>query len=70
MDTQTQHRLISQIAQDQAFREALLKDPESTLAQNGYPVNEEVVKAIKQLSPETVDKIAKDLQDGFYQNCQ
>jgi restriction endonuclease Mrr len=72
MDIDTQRRLIGQIATDKAFRDAL-KDKnqiERTLAQNNYPVEPEVVDALKALSPEQMETIARDVEKGFTGKCQ
>jgi hypothetical protein len=69
MDAHAQQRLIGQIA-FKDFRENLLKDPENTLTAHGFPLDREVVAAIKQLTPELLDTLAKDVQKGFHQAAQ
>lgn len=53
-------RLIGRAIRDEEFRKRLLADPENTLRGEGFPVDPDVVQAIKNLqSPQQVEQAAQ-----------
>jgi len=56
MTTDDQNRLIGQILADDGFREALMKDPQQALRDNNYPVDYQVIDAIKATPPEVLNQ--------------
>jgi hypothetical protein len=62
IDERTKNEILGRCMRDALFRAALLRDPEGTLKDNGFPADAEVVKAIKSADKKTIEAMASQFE--------
>ena len=63
--SRTYEEMIGRAVTDADFRNRLLRDPDATLAAEGYEVAPEILLKLKNIDPSAAEAAARDIEAGI-----
>ncbi len=70
MDKKTFEGLVGRALTDKSFRERLLKDPEETLRQEGFPEDTLLINSIKRISARDAEALVDEFEKQLASTTQ